>query len=82
MWPRLFGIIGRAFARSLLQHPLYQFAYVDDLHVDFFGSRKFKNFPLWLLLREMVETPFAYHKFKGSPLVAFIGYELDYNGSR
>ena len=29
----------------------------------------------------MVGTPFAYHKFKGGPLVAFVGYELDY-GSR
>ena len=77
-WARLFGIIGRTIARCLLQHPFYQFAYVDDLHVDFFGPRKFKNFLLWLLLHEMVGTPFAYHKFKGGPLVAFIGYELDY----
>ena len=36
------------------------------------------NFLLWLLLHEMVGASFAYRKFKGGPLVAFIGYELDY----
>ena len=80
-WARLFGIIGRTVARCLLQHAFYQFVYVDDLHSDFFGHRKFHNFLVWLLLHEMIGTPFAYHKFRGGTVVAFIGYELDY-GSR
>eukprot|EP00439_Symbiodinium_sp_Y106_P041418 s7856_g5.t1 len=80
-WARLFGIIGRTVARCLLQHAFYQFVYVDDLHSDFFGHRKFHNFLVWLLLHEMIGTPFAYHKFRGGTVVTFIGYELDY-GSR
>ena len=80
-WARLFGIIGRTVARCLLQHAFYQFVYVDDLHSDFFGHRKFHNLLVWLLLHEMIGTPFAYHKFRGGTVVTFIGYELDY-GSR
>ena len=80
-WARLFGIIGRTVARCLLQHAFYQFVYVDDLHSDFFGHRKCHNFLVWLLLHEMIGTPFAYHKFRGGTVVTFIGYELDY-GSR
>ena len=77
-WARLFGIVGRTVARCLLQHQFYQFAYVDDLHCDFYGRRKYLNFLIWLLLHEMIGTPFAYHKFRGGTVVAFIGYELDY----
>ena len=77
-WARLFGIVGRTVARCLMQHLFYQFAYVDDLHSDFYGRRKYLNFLIWLLLREMIGTPFAYHKFRGGTVVAFIGYELDY----
>ena len=80
-WSRLFGIVGRTVARWLLQHAFFQFAYVDNVHVDFYGHRKYLNFLLWLLFHELIGTPFAYHKFKGGTLVAFIGYELDY-GSR
>ena len=36
---------------------------------------------VWVLLHEMIGTPFAYHKFRGGTVVTFIGYELDY-GSR
>ena len=77
-WARLFGIVGRAIARCPLQHLFYQFVYVDDLHSDFYGRRKYVNFLIWLLLHEMIGTPFAYHKFRGGTIVAFIGYELDY----
>ena len=77
-WARLFGIIGRTVARCLLQHMFYQFVYVDDLHTDFYGPRKYINFLVWLLLHEVIGTPFAYHKFRGGTLVAFIGYELNY----
>ena len=80
-WSRLYGIIGRVVARCLLQHAFYHFAYVDDVHPTFYGKRKFINFLVWLILQEMIGVPFAYHKFKGKTLVAFIGYELDY-GSR
>ena len=65
-------------ARCLLQHMFYQFVYVDDLHTDFYGPRKYVNFLVWLLLHEMIGAPFAYHKFRGGTLVAFIGYELNY----
>ena len=77
-WARLFGITGRAIARCLLQHLFYHFVYVDDLRSDFYGRRKYVNFLIWLLLREMIGAPFAYHKFRGGTVVAFIGYELDY----
>ena len=80
-WSRLFGIIGRCVARAMLQHSFYQFAYVDDIHADFYGRRKYINFLAWLVLHEMIGTPFAYHKFKGGTIVSFIGYELDF-GSR
>ena len=80
-WSRLFGIIGRCVARAMLQHSFYQFAYVDDIHTDFYGRRKYINFLAWLVLHEMIGTPFAYHKFKGGTIVSFIGYELDF-GSR
>ena len=80
-WARLFGVIGRTVARCLLQHAFYQFVYVDDLRADFYGHRKFHNFLVWLLLHEMIGTPFAYHKFRGGTVVSFIGYELDH-GSR
>ena len=63
-WSRLFGVIGRTVARWLLQHAFFQFAYVDDVHVDFYGHRKYLNFLLWLLFHELIGTPFAYHKFK------------------
>ena len=80
-WSRLYGIIGRVVARCLLQHAFYHFAYVDDVHPTFYGKRMYINFLVWLILQEMIGVPFAYHKFKGKTLVAFIGYELDY-GSR
>ena len=68
-------------ARCLLQHAFYHFAHVDDVHPTFYGKRMYINFLVWLILQEMIGVPFAYHKFKGKTLVAFIGYELDY-GSR
>ena len=77
-WARLFGIIGRTVARCLLQRLFYQFVYVDDLHSDFYGRRKYVNFLIWLFLREMIGAPFPYHKFRGGTVVAFIGYEVDY----
>ena len=80
-WSRLYGIIGRVVARCLLQHAFYHFAYVDDVHPTFYGKRMYINFLVWLILQEMIGVPFAYHKFRGKTLVAFIGYELDY-GSR
>ncbi|CAE7353254.1 unnamed protein product, partial [Symbiodinium sp. CCMP2456] len=75
---RLYGIIGRVVARCLLQHAFFHFAYVDDVHPTFYGRRMYTNFLVWLILQEMIGVPFAYHKFKGKTLVAFIGYELDY----
>ncbi|CAE7196495.1 unnamed protein product [Symbiodinium sp. CCMP2592] len=77
-WSRLYGIIGRVVTRCLLQHAFYHFAYVDDVHPTFYGKRMYINFLVWLILQEMIGVPFAYHKFKGKTLVAFIGYELDY----
>ena len=77
-WSRLYGIIGRVVARCLLQHAFFHFAYVDDVHPTFYGRRMYTNFLVWLILQEMIGVPFAYHKFKGKTLVAFIGYELDY----
>ncbi|CAE7351564.1 unnamed protein product [Symbiodinium sp. CCMP2592] len=77
-WSRLYGIIGRVVTRCLLQHAFYHFAYVDDVHPTFYGKRMFINFLVWLILQELIGVPFAYHKFKGKTLVAFIGYELDY----
>ncbi|CAE7632161.1 unnamed protein product [Symbiodinium sp. CCMP2592] len=74
----LYGIIGRVVTRCLLQHAFYHFAYVDDVHPTFYGKRMYINFLVWLILQEMIGVPFAYHKFKGKTLVAFIGYELDY----
>ncbi|CAE7449853.1 unnamed protein product, partial [Symbiodinium sp. CCMP2456] len=74
----LYGIIGRVVARCLLQHAFFHFAYVDDVHPTFYGRRMYTNFLVWLILQEMIGVPFAYHKFKGKTLVAFIGYELDY----
>ena len=77
-WSRLYGVIGRVVARCLLQHAFFHFAYVDDVHPTFYGKRMYINFLIWLVLQEMIGVPFAYHKFKGKTLVAFIGYELDY----
>ncbi|CAE7224100.1 mettl24 [Symbiodinium sp. CCMP2592] len=74
----LYGIIGRVVTRCLLQHAFYHFAYVDDVRPTFYGKRMFINFLVWLILQELIGVPFAYHKFKGKTLVAFIGYELDY----
>ena len=52
---------------------------MDDLHANFFDPRKHVNALLWLALYLMVETPFAWKKFKGGLRVAFTGYELDYS---
>ena len=81
-WSRLFGIVGRMVGRAMLNRFLYQFAFVDDLHANFFGPRKHVNALLWLVLYLMVGTPFAWKKFKGGLRVAFIGYELDYGTFR
>ena len=78
-WSRLFGIVGRMVGRAMLNHFLFQLAFVDDLHANFFGPRKHVNALMWLVLYLMVGTPFAWKKFKGGLRVAFIGYELDYS---
>ena len=77
-WSRLFGIIGRVVGRALLCHAAFQLVFVDDMHANFFGPRKYHNALVWLTLYLMAGTPFVWKKFKGGPLVAFIGYELDY----
>ena len=77
-WSRLFGIIGRVVGRALLCHAAFQLVFVDDMHANFFGPRKYHNALVWLTLYLMAGTPFAWKKFKGGPPVAFVGYELDY----
>ena len=81
-WSRLFGIVGRMVGRAMLNHFLFQLAFVDDLHANFFGPRKHVNALLWLVLYLMVGTPFAWKELKGGLRVAFIGYELDYGNFR
>ena len=77
-WARLFGIIGRMVGRAMLNHFFFQLVFVDDLHANFFGHRKYVNALIWLVLYLMAGTPFAWKKFKGGARIAFIGYELDY----
>ena len=40
-WARLFGIIGRMVGRAMLNHFFFQLVFVDDLHANFFGHRKY-----------------------------------------
>ena len=77
-WARLFGVIGRVVGRAMLNHFFFQLVFVDDLHTNFFGHRKYVNALIWLVLYLMAGTPFAWKKFKGGARIAFIGYELDY----
>ena len=78
LWSRLFGIIGRCVARFLLQALFWHMCYVDDLHANFGGKRKFTLLLMWLAMFEVMGTPFSYKKFKGGYTVAFVGYELSY----
>ncbi|CAE7782898.1 unnamed protein product [Symbiodinium pilosum] len=58
-WSRLFGIVGRMVGRAMLNRFLYQFAFVDDLHANFFGPRKHVNALLWLVLY-LMEAPYLF----------------------
>lgn len=77
-WTRLFACVGRTVGRILLKEVIYQLVYVDDLHVNVAGSRKFLNLWIALAAYEVLGTPFSYKKFKGGLQVQFVGFELDY----
>ncbi|CAE7028772.1 unnamed protein product [Symbiodinium natans] len=68
---------GRMVGRAMLNHFFFQLVFVDDLHANFFGHRKYVNALIWLVLYLRAGTPFAWKKFKGGARIAFIGYELD-----
>ena len=65
-WARLFVLVGRWVLRLMLTSFNLQMVYVDHLHLLTAGAQKFLNLWVILVAYEVIGTPFAYHKFKGS----------------
>ena len=77
-WSRMCGGIARLTLYLMLDQPVWQLVFADDLEWVVQGPHMFDNLVLMILFQVMMGVPYAWQKFAGGTELEWVGYYLDY----